>query len=106
MRGGEVQHRRRHLADVDDIHAGGANTVDEARVQRRRRLTIVAPDRDGAAAVVADQRRVGAADLAEDLGVDVAAHAAAHVVGAKDVRIEHHRSQRSTSVTARRAAPA
>jgi hypothetical protein len=46
-------------------------------------------DGDPAAAAPPDQRRVRLADLAEDVGVDVRADEAAHVVGAEHVGVEH-----------------
>ena len=42
-----------------------------------------------AAAATPDQRGVGASHLPEDVGIDIASDAAANVVGAKDVGIEH-----------------
>ena len=41
------------------------------------------------APTAADERGIRAPDRAEDVGVDVLAHASADVVGAEDVRVEH-----------------
>src|SRR5262245_12849718 len=89
VRGGEVEHRRRDLADVHDVEAARAGALDEGRLEVSRRFAVVAPDADGAAAVAPDQRGVGTPDLTEDVRVDVGTDAAAYVVGAKDVRVEH-----------------
>jgi len=89
VRGGEVQDWCRHEADIHDVDAGGTNTGHEGRSQVSRRLTVVLADRDDAPTVAADQRRVGASDVLEYPGIDVAADASTHVVSAEDVRIQH-----------------
>ena len=89
VRGGEIEDGRGDDADVDDVEARRARALDEARLEPGRRLAIVLADGHGAPTVVANQRAVGAADEAEDLGIDVGADAPADVIGAEDVGIEH-----------------
>src|SRR5206468_6880356 len=71
--GGEIEDRRGDGADVDDVDAGRARALDEARLERGGRLAVVLTDGDRAPAVVADERAVRASDEAEDLGIDVGA---------------------------------
>ena len=87
--GGEVEDRRRHDADVHHVDAGGADALDEPRLQRLRRRAVVLPDGDPAPGLSPNQRAVRAADLTEHVGVDVPTDDAAHVVGAEHVRVEH-----------------
>src|SRR5262249_57909539 len=85
VRGGEVENRRGHGADVDDVDSRRARALDETHLEPGRRLAIVLTDGDGAPALSADQRAVGAADETEDLGIDVGADAPTDVIGAEDV---------------------
>jgi hypothetical protein len=87
--GREVEDRRRREPDVDDVDAGGAHAFDEALFETVRRQAIVPADGDPPAAVAANHGRVGAPDLPEHVGVDVAADEPAHVVGAEHVRVQH-----------------
>ena len=87
--GGEVQHRRGDLADVDDVEAGGAHPLHECGLELGRRLPVVPAHGDGATPPTANERGVSATDLPEDAGIDVGTDTAANVVGAKDVGIEH-----------------
>ena len=89
MRRGEVQDRRRHEADVYDVEPGREHALDEASLQGVGGPPVVLADGDPAPAVPADERAVGRTDQTEDVGRDVAADEAAHVVGAEHVRIEH-----------------
>src|SRR5262249_8875293 len=89
VRGGEIQNGRRHQSDVHDVDAGGPDAVHEGGPQIGRRLSIVLAHRDDVAALAEDQRRVGASNLLEHLGIDVAADASTHVVSAEDVGIQH-----------------
>ncbi len=45
--GGVIKHRCRHLADIDDITAGGANTLNERFGELRTRSAPVSTDGDG-----------------------------------------------------------
>ena len=87
--GREVENGRGHEADVDHADAGGSHAVDEPGLELVRREPIVLTHGDLPATVATDQGRVGAPDLTEDVGVDVGAHEAAHVVGAEHVRVQH-----------------
>src|SRR5216117_674881 len=87
--GGEVEDRRRHDTDVHHVDAGGADALDEPRLQRLRRRAVVLPDGNPAPGPSPNQRAVRAADLTEHVGVDVPTDDAAHVVGAEHVRVEH-----------------
>ncbi len=89
VRRGEVEDGRGGRADVDHVDTGRAHTLDKAGLEIVRRQAIVPTDRDAAAAVAMNQGRVGASDLAKDVGVDVAADEPAHIVGAEHVRVQH-----------------
>jgi hypothetical protein len=89
VRGGEIEDGRGDGPDVHDVEARRPRALDEAGCEPAGRLAVVLADGDRASPVAGDQGAVGASDEPEDLGIDVGADAAAHVIGAEDVGIEH-----------------
>src|SRR5438046_417765 len=89
VRGREVEDGRGHQTHVDHVDPPRAHAVDEAGLEILRGEPIVLTDGDAPTAVAADQRRVGAPDLTEHVGVDVRADETADVVRAKHVRVQH-----------------
>src|SRR5689334_16253200 len=91
MRQAPVEERRRHHADVDDVHARRRQRADERVAKRGATRAVVASDRDRAPNATAVQ--VGgerAADRARRLDRQVDADDAADVVLAEDARRECH----------------
>src|SRR5262249_60369797 len=76
-------------ADVARADRGGARGGEEPALELAGGDPVVLADGEAAAAVTADEGCVGAADLTEDVGVDVRSDEPAHVIGAEHVRVEH-----------------
>jgi hypothetical protein len=81
---GEVDHRRRHAADIDGIDAGLADAFHQARRQFGSGQAPVAADGDRALAALDRQRTEAVADLADDIGRQRRADDTANVIGLED----------------------
>ncbi len=83
----EVQDRRGHDADVDEVDAGREQAFAQRRVQARRVHAAVAAERDALRAGAPEMGADRAAELAREAVVEVAVGHAADVVFAKDARV-------------------
>ncbi len=79
--GGEVGDRGRHAADVDGVHAGGADAVHQRAGQFGAGQAAVAADGDRFLALLDGQRAEGVADLAHDVGGQGLVDDATNIVG-------------------------
>jgi hypothetical protein len=76
--------------DVDHVQPRRQDAGAEGFLEGPRGVAVVPAERDGAAALLPDERAVGAADQPEDLGRHVQAHLAPHVVGPEHERVDVH----------------
>ncbi len=83
--GGEVGHRRRHHADVDDVGPRRADAVVERADELGPGQAAVAAGDDGVAAALPRQRAQCPADRVDDRGRERASDHAADVVGLEDL---------------------
>ena len=80
----EVDHRRRHAADIDGIDAGPADAFHQCRREFGSRQAPVAAYCDRALAALNRQRPEAVADLADDIGRQRCAYDTANVIGLED----------------------
>src|SRR5438105_15090204 len=78
--GGEIEDRRGDGADVDDVDAGRARALDEARLERGGRLAVVLTYGDRAPASVVDERASRAYDEAYAVVIYFKVYAASLVI--------------------------
>ncbi|MNU96668.1 hypothetical protein D3C71_867130 [compost metagenome] len=82
---GEVHHRGRRQADVDDIAAGAAQAFDQPGAEFRAGQTTIAAHHDLAQPLHLQHRADGLADQRSHLRGELAADHAADIVGAENI---------------------